>query len=130
MPWPGIKQLQHLILHATLGTKSQQLTEAGERAGQMKDILTTGLGMFMFGDVMLEVKNLLGVLVGLVGGIAYGALQFHASQDKSKASKPGYRPLPSGSMKMSPNSSLSSGSLKGPSGGSLKALGPHKLASP
>ena len=42
----------------------------------MKDILTTGLGMFMFGDVHLEVKNALGVAIGLAGGIGYSYIVY------------------------------------------------------
>ena len=98
-------------------------------AGQMKDILTTALGMFMFGDVMLEVKNLMGVLVGLVGGVTYGALQYHASQEQKRAGKAAYRPLPAtGSFKGS-TGSLSAGAVKGPLG-SLKGAAHHKVASP
>ena len=93
----------------------------------MKDILTTALGMFMFGDVMLEVKNLMGVLVGLVGGITYGALQYHASQS-AKAAKPGYRPLPaSGSFKSNPTLTTSS---HGSSIGSFKGAGHPKAGTP
>ncbi|KAK9803490.1 hypothetical protein WJX73_008278 [Symbiochloris irregularis] len=51
--------------------------------GQMKDILTTGLGMFMFGDVHLEAKNVVGVVVGLTGGIAY-SLVVYLDRQKAK----------------------------------------------
>ena len=58
----------------------------------MKDILTTALGMFMFGDVLLEAKNLVGVLIGLAGGVVYACLQYQASQQprpyKAVASSP------------------------------------------
>ena len=94
----------------------------------MKDILTTALGMFMFGDVMLEVKNLLGVLVGLVGGITYGALQYHASQT-AKSSKPGYRPLPSSGAYKGSNPTLTTSSL-GSSIGSFKGAGHQKAGTP
>lgn len=52
--------------------------------GQMKDILTTGIGMFLFGDVMLEAKNLMGVAVGLAGGIGYSYVVY---TDRQKAQK-------------------------------------------
>ncbi|DBA94567.1 TPA: hypothetical protein ACH3X1_002152 [Trebouxia sp. C0004] len=39
--------------------------------GQMKDIITTGLGMILFGDVQFSSKNLLGITLGLLGGILY-----------------------------------------------------------
>ena len=95
----------------------------------MKDILTTALGMFMFGDVMLEFKNLMGVVVGLVGGITYGALQYHSSQEQKRAGKPAYRPLPATGSLKSPTGSLSAGTIKGPLG-SLKGTAHHKVGSP
>lgn len=39
--------------------------------GQMKDIITTGLGMILFGDVQFSSKNLLGISLGLLGGMLY-----------------------------------------------------------
>ena len=51
-------------------------------AGQMKDILTTGLGMFIFGDVKFEPKNVIGVAVGLTGGILYAYFSYRDSQQK------------------------------------------------
>ncbi|DBA85028.1 TPA: hypothetical protein ACH3X2_005762 [Trebouxia sp. C0005] len=39
--------------------------------GQMKDIITTGLGMILFGDVQFSSKNLLGITLGLLGGMLY-----------------------------------------------------------
>eukprot|EP00891_Asterochloris_glomerata_P006620 jgi/Astpho2/6620/fgenesh1_pg.00101_%23_26_t len=48
--------------------------------GQMKDILTTGLGMFVFGDVIFDIKNFLGVCTGLSGGIAYAMLGYFDRQ--------------------------------------------------
>lgn len=52
----------------------------GSCAGQMKDILTTGLGMFLFGDVKFEAKNVAGVCVGLLGGIAYSLISYRDSR--------------------------------------------------
>ena len=61
----------------------------------MKDILTTALGMFMFGDVLLESKNLVGVLIGLAGGIVYAWLQYRSSQQpQQQAYKPVASPRP------------------------------------
>ena len=44
--------------------------------GQMKDIVTTCLGLFIFGDVVFNAVNLLGVGLGLSGGIGYSALSY------------------------------------------------------
>lgn len=51
--------------------------------GQMKDILTTGLGMFIFGDVKFSAKNLVGVLVGLMGGTLYSIFSYRDSKQKA-----------------------------------------------
>ena len=51
-------------------------------AGQMKDILTTGLGMFIFGDVEFEPKNVIGVGIGLTGGIMYAYFSYRDAQKK------------------------------------------------
>lgn len=40
--------------------------------------------MFLFGDVMLEAKNLMGVAVGLAGGIGYSYVVY---TDRQKAQK-------------------------------------------
>ncbi|KAK9817301.1 hypothetical protein WJX72_012400 [[Myrmecia] bisecta] len=58
--------------------------------GQMKDIITTGLGMFLFGDVVFNMKNLLGVCIGLAGGIVYSLLSYSertrvVKEDRSKS---------------------------------------------
>ena len=58
----------------------QQQTLGTPAAGQMKDILTTGLGMFVFGDVIFDIKNFLGVCTGLSGGIAYAMLGYFDRQ--------------------------------------------------
>lgn len=49
-------------------------------AGQMKDIITTGLGMILFGDVQFNAKNLLGIGLGLLGGILYSLFGYMARQ--------------------------------------------------
>lgn len=53
-------------------------------AGQMKDIVTTALGMFMFGDVQFELKNILGVGLGLAGGITYSYIVYTDRQKYQK----------------------------------------------
>lgn len=53
------------------------------QTGQMKDILTTGLGMFIFGDVKFNAKNLVGVAIGLMGGILYSYFSYKDSQQKA-----------------------------------------------
>ena len=49
----------------------------------MKDILTTGLGMFIFGDVEFEPKNVIGVGIGLTGGIMYAYFSYRDAQKKA-----------------------------------------------
>ena len=46
------------------------------KTGQMKDIATTTLGLFLFKDVVFGAINLVGVGLGLSGGIAYSAISF------------------------------------------------------
>lgn len=63
--------------------------------GQMKDILTTGLGLFLFGDVVFNARNLLGVAVGLGGGVAYSLQAALArAPGKGVAGSPGRRGRP------------------------------------
>lgn len=50
----------------------------------MKDILTTGLGMFIFGDVRFEPRNVVGVVIGLSGGIFYSYFSYRDSQQRPK----------------------------------------------
>ena len=52
--------------------------------GQLKDILTTSLGLFIFGDVTLSKFNLLGLAVGLCGGIGYAV---NGYQEKFRVEK-------------------------------------------
>lgn len=40
----------------------------------MKDLATTLLGLFIFGDVLFDTVNLLGIGMGLSGGIAYATI--------------------------------------------------------
>lgn len=46
----------------------------------MKDILTTGLGLFLFGDVKFDARNVTGVCIGLLGGIAYSLSSYFERQ--------------------------------------------------
>lgn len=45
-------------------------------AGQMKDLVTTGLGLIMFGDVQYNAKNILGVTMGMLGAMLYSFLSY------------------------------------------------------
>ena len=49
--------------------------------GQLKDVGTVGLGLFIFGDVRFSVLNLTGVVLGLAGGFVYA---FGAHEEKRK----------------------------------------------
>ena len=42
----------------------------------MKDLVTTCLGLFIFGDVLFNAANLMGVGLGLSGGVAYSAISY------------------------------------------------------
>jgi solute carrier family 35 len=44
--------------------------------GQVKDIATTGLGLIMFGDVVLSGRNLAALSIGLMGGVGYAAVGY------------------------------------------------------
>ena len=50
------------------------------KTGQMKDIATTTLGLFLFKDVVFGAINLVGVGLGLSGGIAYSAISYGTKQ--------------------------------------------------
>ena len=45
-------------------------------AGQMKDILTTALGMMLFGDANTSGQALVGIGAGLLGGMAYSYFSY------------------------------------------------------
>ena len=53
-------------------------------AGQMKDIITTGLGMVLFGDVQFSAKNLMGISVGLLGGMLYSFFGYMERQRQKR----------------------------------------------
>lgn len=48
--------------------------------GQMKDILTTALGMVLFADVQYSALNVAGIALGLVGSITYSAVSYAESR--------------------------------------------------
>ncbi|KAL3162906.1 hypothetical protein ABBQ32_009349 [Trebouxia sp. C0010 RCD-2024] len=52
--------------------------------GQMKDIVTTGLGMILFGDVQFSSKNLFGISVGLLGGMLYSFFGYMERQRQKR----------------------------------------------
>ncbi|KAL4449009.1 hypothetical protein ABPG77_007726 [Micractinium sp. CCAP 211/92] len=54
--------------------------------GQMKDILTTALGMVIFGDVRYSALNVGGILLGLLGSIGYSAVSYVESKASKQAS--------------------------------------------
>ncbi|KAL4422650.1 hypothetical protein ABPG75_008847 [Micractinium tetrahymenae] len=62
--------------------------------GQMKDILTTALGMVIFGDVKYSALNVGGILLGLLGSVGYSAVSYAESKasrlaaQKERASPP------------------------------------------
>jgi hypothetical protein len=58
----------------------QQFKKKSVCTGQMKDFITTGAGMFLFGDHRFEPRNFLGVCVGLLGGSYYAYLGLATSR--------------------------------------------------
>lgn len=50
----------------------------------MKDIVTTGLGMVLFGDVQFSSKNLFGISVGLLGGMLYSFFGYMERQTQKR----------------------------------------------
>ena len=55
--------------------------------GQLKDLLMTGLGMFLFGDVIFNSVNITGLGIGLGGGVWYSYVGYRNAQEKAKANK-------------------------------------------
>lgn len=50
--------------------------------GQMKDIVTVGAGLFVFGDVKLSGPNLAGLALSLFGSLLYSLTKLRASRHK------------------------------------------------
>lgn len=50
----------------------------------MKDIVTTGLGMVLFGDVQFSAKNLMGISLGLLGGMLYSFFGYMERQRQKR----------------------------------------------
>ncbi|PXF41776.1 putative UDP-sugar transporter [Gracilariopsis chorda] len=68
--------------------------------GQIKDFVTVGFGLVVFGDVKLSVPNLIGLAVSLFGSVLYSLLKFiHARRSRQLQHSPG----PSKSSSFVPN---------------------------
>eukprot|EP00753_Platysulcus_tardus_P012441 PLAT3359.18.p2 GENE.PLAT3359.18~~PLAT3359.18.p2 ORF type:complete len:327 (-),score=150.08 PLAT3359.18:137-1117(-) len=52
--------------------------------GQIKNIVTTGVGLFIFGDVILTFSNFTGLLIGVVGSAWYSWLKYAESEARKK----------------------------------------------
>jgi len=52
--------------------------------GQVKNIMTTALGYFMFGDVKYHALNVLGLGIGVAGSGVYSWLKFKESEEKQQ----------------------------------------------
>lgn len=53
--------------------------------GQMKDFVTVGFGLFLFGDVKLSVPNLIGLGISLLGSVMYSLVKLFAARAKIAA---------------------------------------------
>jgi solute carrier family 35 len=47
--------------------------------GQVKDLITVSVGLFLFGDVKISVPNLCGLFLALVGSMLYSYVKYRAS---------------------------------------------------
>lgn len=65
-------------------TEPVMVADLSRHAGQMKDIVTTGLGMVLFGDVQFSSKNLFGISVGLLGGMLYSFFGYMERQTQKR----------------------------------------------
>ncbi len=54
--------------------------------GIIKEIITTALGLVLFGDYVWSAKNVSGVLIGLLGGISYSVVGYR-DRNRQKDSK-------------------------------------------
>lgn len=48
--------------------------------GQVKDIITVSVGLFLFGDVKFSAPNLCGLAIALIGSMMYSYVKFKASR--------------------------------------------------
>lgn len=55
--------------------------------GQMKDFVTVGFGLFVFGDVTLHLPNLLGLAVSMAGSVMFALVKFLAIRAEQKRQK-------------------------------------------
>lgn len=51
--------------------------------GQMKDFVTVGFGLFVFGDVKVSVPNLIGLAISLFGSVMYSLIKLFAARAKA-----------------------------------------------
>lgn len=58
--------------------------------GQIKDILTMGLGLLLFHDVSYHPVNVLGLVVGFCGGAAYSGVSFQEQRARDAAKRARY----------------------------------------
>lgn len=61
--------------------------------GQIKNILTTFVGYFIFGDVHYDFLNVVGLLIGVVASVWYGYVQY-AERQRKNAVLPTTHPTP------------------------------------
>lgn len=52
--------------------------------GQMKDFVTVGFGLFVFGDVKLSVPNLVGLAISLLGSVVYSVIKLISARAQAK----------------------------------------------
>eukprot|EP00743_Colponemidia_sp_Colp-15_P006395 GILK01006884.1.p1 GENE.GILK01006884.1~~GILK01006884.1.p1 ORF type:complete len:327 (+),score=37.19 GILK01006884.1:52-1032(+) len=60
--------------------------------GQLKNILTTVVGLFLFGDVVFDTMNLLGLAIGTFASIWYSHIRYQESQRVNKDFIPSVKP--------------------------------------
>lgn len=74
--------------------RSVMVADVSRHAGQMKDIITTGLGMILFGDVQFSSKNLFGISVGLLGGMMYSFFGYMERQRQKRQQNKVWQKVP------------------------------------
>eukprot|EP01086_Lenisia_limosa_P003055 TRINITY_DN17239_c0_g1_i2.p1 TRINITY_DN17239_c0_g1~~TRINITY_DN17239_c0_g1_i2.p1 ORF type:complete len:116 (+),score=20.15 TRINITY_DN17239_c0_g1_i2:161-508(+) len=53
--------------------------------GQIKNILTTLVGLFAFGDVIFDAMNLVGLFISTIGSLHYAFIKFQQQQARLNA---------------------------------------------